>query len=250
MKRFLMRISYDGTFFNGWQTQKEGRTVQQTLEKALSDIAKRQIPVVGSGRTDAGVHALRQYAHFDFPVQMTPTQIVSATRSKLPPDISVTNIFPVKNEFHARYDAFQRKYLYFITKNLSPFNRFYRTSFPAKFISVSAIDECCRYFIGKHDFTSFAKFNPDIKTTVCQIRKFHLSETKEDFIFEITADRFLHNMVRRIIGTVLNISRTDTRPDVIPELITAENPQHKLISTAPPQGLFLAEVKYPKHLFV
>jgi len=244
-----MRISYDGTFFNGWQSQKKGRTVQQILEKALSEIAKQPITVIGSGRTDAGVHAFRQYAHFDFPVQMTPNQIVLALRAKLPQDVSVSRIFPVKDDFHARYNAVQRKYIYFITTNPTPFTRFYRTYFPKTFISLNKIRTTVSYFTGKHDFTSFSKFNPDIKTTICEISDFQVTEKQDDIIFEISANRFLHNMVRRIIGTIVNISRTNTNPDIVSQLIEMKNPQHKLISTAPPQGLFLAEVKYPKNSF-
>ena len=250
MKRFLMRISYDGTFFNGWQSQKNGRTVQQEIEKALSEIAKQPIGIIGSGRTDAGVHALRQYAHFDFPVQMTSKQITSAIRSKLPPDISVTDIFPVTNDFHARYNAIQRKYLYFVTTNLTPFNRFYRTYFPKTFISITKIHKCLPYFRGNHDFTSFSKFNPDIKNNLCEIYHFSCMKKKDDIIFEISANRFLHNMVRRIVGTIINISRTDTNPEIIPMLFEMKRPQHKLISTSPSQGLFLADVNYPPELFL
>ena len=244
MKRYLMTISYDGTNFCGWQSQKNERTVQQTIETALAIIAKEPVPIVGSGRTDAGVHALKQFAHFDFPIKMTPEQILLALNSKLPEDIRTIKIIQVNDDFSARYDAIQRKYIYLIAKERTPFNRFYKSFFPRIKIVPEKIENCLSYFEGKHDFTSFSKFNPDITSQICYVQSFIFKEKKDDFIFEIDANRFLHHMVRRIIGTILNISNSEQKPEIIIELFNLKNPENKLIATAPPEGLYLADVIY------
>jgi len=244
MKRYLMTISYDGTNFCGWQSQKNGRTVQQTIENALAIIAKEPVPIVGSGRTDAGVHALKQFAHFNFSIQMTSEQILLALNSKLPDDIRTTKIIQVKDDFSARYDAIQRKYIYLIAKERTPFNRFYKSFFPRLKIVPGKIENCLSYFEGKHDFTSFSKFNPDITNQICDVQSFIFKERKDDFMFEICANRFLHHMVRRIIGAILNISNSEQKPEIIFELFNHKNPENKLIATAPPEGLYLADVIY------
>ena len=240
-----MRITYDGTNYYGWQIQKKGRTVQQTIEEALSEIAKRHITVIGSGRTDAGVHAFRQYAHFDFPTNMNSDQIQLALRTKLPLDISITKVQSVTPDFHARYDAVKRIYQYIITDRFSPFERLYSVFVPPKNLKEDLMKKCTDHFLGEHDFTSFCKQNPDIKNNVCNITSCTLIRKNEKYIFEISANRFLHNMVRRIIGTIVNISRTNTDPKIILTLFAKKDPSHKLISTFPAQGLFLWDVKYP-----
>ena len=245
MKRYLLQISYSGTNFCGWQTQKSGRTVQQTIEQALSEIAKKEIPVTASGRTDAGVHALNQYAHFDFPENMNEKQILKAISTKLPSDIIVNQVLAVKNDFHARFDAFERRYKYILTTKHSPFTFFGKVFYNPEFADDKTIDKSTKAFLGKHDFTSFCKYNPDVKSTFCDIKTFGFHRDNEDLIFEINADRFLHNMVRRLVGTVLNISRFKENPNIIAELIENKNPSHKLLTTFPAKGLYLADVLYP-----
>ncbi len=252
MKNFLIRISYDGTDFHGWQIQKEGRTIQQVLENALSKIAKIEIKTTSAGRTDAGVHALGQYANFHFPIQITTEQLQLALRANLPHDILVTQVSEVVNDFSARYDAISRTYRFILAKELTPFNRKYTSFIPKVKIKTEIIEKCLKYFIGKYDFTSFAKFNPDLNLNnyLCTIQKFEFEETDEDYRFVIRSNRFLHNMVRRIIGTIINISNTGTDPNVIEKLIADETPENKLITTAPPNGLYLIDVKYPNNKLI
>jgi len=245
MNNYLARISYDGTDFNGWQIQKVGRTVQQVLETALSKIAKVEIKITSAGRTDAGVHALGQYANFHFPILMTPKQIQLALRANLPCDVSVTQIVEVIDNFSARYDATSRTYRYILAKEFTPFNRKYKSFIPKVKIETEIVKECLKYFVGKHDFTSFAKFNKDLNNYFCNVLKFEFEETNTDYKFVIQANRFLHNMVRRIVGTIINISNTKTNPNIIEELIAAGTPENKLITTAPPNGLYLIDVEYP-----
>ena len=250
MKRYLLRISYDGTNFCGWQSQKNENTIQQTIEKALSEIAKTKIQITGAGRTDAGVHALRQYAHFDFPLKMSSEQILLAALSKLPPDIRIQKVFPVKNDFHARFDAFSRKYLYIITKERTPFNRFYKSYVPRKNISFDTLKKCIVYFEGRNDFTSFSKLNPDIPHNFCTIQKISWKKKEDDIVLEITANRFLHNMIRRIVGAMINISHANENPEIIKMLLENKDPNHKLISKTPPEGLYLSDVRYPQESFL
>ncbi|MDY6915443.1 MAG: tRNA pseudouridine(38-40) synthase TruA [Candidatus Cloacimonadota bacterium] len=248
MKRFLAKLSYDGTNFSGWQIQPNVRTVEETLEKALKIISKQTINVVGSGRTDAGVHALSQYAHFDFPISMKTHQIVAALNSNLPDDILIKNIYEVSHKFHSRYDAQKRSYLFLISKHRTPFNRFYQSYFPNKKLDFHKIEESAKFFLGKHDFTSFCKLNPKLNHHFCQIFNFDCKENENTVKLQITANRFLHNMVRRIVGTLVNISHEQVQAEIVIKLLKNRNPSHKLISTAPPQGLYLKNVEYSEFL--
>lgn len=250
MKNILIKISYDGTDFSGWQIQKEGRTVQQTLENALHRISKEEIKTISAGRTDAGVHAIGQYANFLFPIKMTPTQIKLALRSNLPLDISISHVYQVTNDFNARYNALSRTYKYVLTKKITPFNRRYKSFIPKMNLESERMNKCMDYFVGRHNFTSFAKFNPDMNNYFCNVLKFEMNETEKDFRFVIQANRFLHNMVRRIIGTIINVSNTKTDVEIIEKLLSAETPENKLISTAPPNGLYLLDVEYPKNMLI
>lgn len=244
-QHLLLKIAYDGTNFCGWQKQKNARTIQESIETALKEIAGKPISIIASGRTDSGVHAENQYAHFDFPTNMNPTQIRLALNSILTDEIIIKKVLRVKKEFHARYSAQKRIYRYIITTTKTPFNRFYKTFIPNKFINEKYINESLVKFKGKHNFSAFSKDNPQITNKMCEI--FTLSCIfGNDTTFTIEANRFLHHMVRRIIGTIMNISRTKTNPQIIEELFKQKSSQHKLITTFPPQGLYLQEILYDK----
>ena len=245
MKRFALRIAYDGTNYHGWQIQPNGITVQEVLENALSEIAKTKIKVNGSRRTDSGVHALNQIAHIEFPINMTCEKMVKAITQKLPNDIKILNVLEVEDNFNSRFDARERKYLYFISKEKNPFNSRFKTHFARKKIFSEAIPDYCKYFLGEHDFSAFSKPNPDVPNHICDIKMLNFNEREEDFYFEISANRFLHNMVRRIIGTIINLTNKDFPPEIIQELLKLKTPKQQYIITAPPTGLFLAKVTYP-----
>lgn len=248
--RYLAKISYNGRGFCGWQIQKNERTVQAELETALQKIAKAPISVVAAGRTDAGVHALGQQVHFDFQQKMEPQQILRAIQTNLPPDIKIENVMPVCSDFHARFDAVRRCYKYYITKTPTPFNRYYRAFFPGIDIDPFFFRACAEHLIGKHDFSSFAKFNPDIKSAVCNLQELSISLENDDIVLTFTADRFLHNMVRRIVGCQINLIRTAAPPDTMATLLAAKQPDSRMISTAPACGLYLFEVCYPEVFFI
>ncbi len=249
MRRIVLDLSFDGTNFNGWQIQKTGRTIQQVLENALSQMAKEKINITGSGRTDSGVHAIQQIAHFDYKGNMKPEQINLALHAILPDDIRVNKVIEVGNDFHARFDAFRRTYNYHIAKKRTPFNRLYKSWYPKIAFETDYLREACTYFLGEHDFSSFAKPNPDLKHYRCTLEKLELIETDDSYIFEISANRFLHNMVRRIVGCMLTLMHKRINPGKISEFLN--NPQHNqvLVPTAQPQGLFLVKVEYPENSF-
>ena len=246
MERFCLKIAYDGSGFSGWQIQPYQRTVQFVLQQALSEIAKTKITVIGSGRTDAEVHALAQYAHFDFPIRMTSDQIILALNSILPPDLRVIEIFKTPSDFHARFKAYQRSYRYIITRNRTPFNRLYKAYLPKFKISVPVLEDFLRVFIGEHDFSSFAKHNPEIQSNICNLINFKIRETDEDVSIELSANRFLHNMVRRLIGTSLNLINKKYKQNHLEIMLNKCNPAQSEIYTAPPQGLYLFKVLYPE----
>lgn len=246
MQRFLLRLAYDGSAFQGWQKQLKERTVQGVLERALEEIAKETVKTTGSSRTDTGVHALNQYVHFDFPVDMSPRQIKLALTRKLTKDIKIIAVYPVAEDFHARYDASGRAYRFIITKELTPFNRLYKSYFPRHRIVKERIRSCLPLLMGSNDFEYFSQRNTDINNTISNVSSTDFLEREEDFVFEITAHRFLHNMVRRIIGTMVKFSSTDEVYDIIKGLLAKESKYQHLVYTAPPQGLYLMEVLYPE----
>ncbi len=246
MIRYAITLSYDGTHFTGWQVQPESRTVQGTLEAAFTKMAKAPITVMGSGRTDSGVHALGQVAHFDLDMNMTPQQIMLALRTRLPHNIGIIDIRPVHEDFHARYKAFQRDYQYHIARERTPFNRLYCSTFARKKILPDKIAECLPHFLGSHDFASFCKPNPDITNTVCDMNRLDFEEEEGGWVFHLSADRFLHNMVRRIVGCIITITNRGLSPAIIDELFEIKRSDQLLTPTAPPQGLFLTKVHYPK----
>ncbi|MCD6180904.1 MAG: tRNA pseudouridine(38-40) synthase TruA [Candidatus Cloacimonetes bacterium] len=247
MQRYLLHISYDGTDFCGWQSQSDGRTVQQTIEKALSILAKQPITIFGSGRTDAGVHAIDQTAHVDFPIQMEPQQIIRGLRSHLPMDVCVHHIEPVSGDFHARYQAFRRTYRYRLCLEKTPFNNRFCSFMPHRRICPETIAAVLPYFEGTHDFTSFSKFNPKIASTVCQMYQCTMENLDNELQFTVSANRFLHHMVRRIVGTAVLIGHHKESPKIIETLFEQKDPRNKLIATAPPQGLYLLKVEYPQN---
>jgi len=243
MKRYAMKVAYDGSKFYGWQVQPQGITVQQCLQDVLSQIAKQSIVVIGAGRTDTGVHALGQVAHFDFPENMTTQQMLLAVNSRLPQSVQVLQVEQVAPDFHARYDAISRTYHYVITLAKTPFNVDYKAWLPRYKLDVVSMRACIPFFLGKHDFTSFAKPNPKVPNRVCEIKEMSI-ELAEDIIIKVTADRFLHNMVRRIVGAMIAVSHKGLPPDVIAEWILSKRHEQKNYITAPAGGLYLVEVGY------
>jgi tRNA pseudouridine38-40 synthase len=245
MPRYLIRICYDGTGFHGWQKQNGRRNVQDEMERVLTLITGSETRLTASGRTDAGVHALAQYAHFDSATSLTLKQMLLALRSKLPDDISVPEIWKVGDDFHARYQVMERTYLYLLARQRTPFNRHYTGWMRYREISVPRMVELASVLGGVHDFSSFSKDNPDIPNHVCDLQELKIEDKGETIEFHLRADRFLHNMVRRIVGTLVNFSRMGLDRNELDRLLREENPRQRLVITAPASGLYLTHVRYP-----
>lgn len=249
MKHYAMQIAYDGSKYLGWQKQVNPLTVQQTVESALEIIAKQSVALTGSGRTDTGVHATCQIAHFDFHQNMTTDQIRQAVRSKCPFSIDILKVWEVRDDFHARFMANQRTYQYVLAKTLTPFHREYRAFIPRYHINIPLIEKTMDLLIGTHDFTSFSRPNPEITNHICQIKHLSFTEYDDFYVLEISANRFLHNMVRRIVGALVSISHKNLPPDIILQWLDEKKHNQKNYFTAPPSGLYLMDVSYPEEFF-
>jgi len=245
MPRFLMKLMYDGTAFHGWQFQPGQRTVQNELEKALRHFGANPALVIASGRTDAGVHALEQYAHFDYAGSMNEEQLVLAFRSLLDEDVRVLRVWRVADDFHARFLACERCYKYLLAKGKNPFNRLYMGFLAHYRLDVDTMQELAPLLIGCHDFSSFSKDNPAVPNHVCTLKELTIQDRSDYLEFWFRADRFLHHMVRRIVGTLVNFSHLELPAEELQRILEDRNARQTLVITAPPQGLYLCGVKYP-----
>lgn len=246
--RYLIKIQYDGTNFIGWQKQAKGRSIQAVMERALAEFSDGEPAINGAGRTDAGVHALGQYAHFEYTGKMQEHQILKAFSRWLPNDIKVIEITPVSSALSARYQAYEREYLYILAKYPDPFWRNYSGYVPHLRANLQHMQAAAPYFIGKRDFSSFGRYNPEVPNPICELKELSICEDDFAFRFRLRADRFLHNMVRRIVGTLINISHFGLPPDTVSHLLVDKNPRQRLVFTVPASGLYLVNVKYPEEL--
>lgn len=248
MRRFI-RLSYDGSDFCGWQRQPSDPSVQQTLEEALSVILRTPIAVTGAGRTDTGVHARRMYAHFDFEGQLPdPRRLLNGLNRLVGHSISVEEIIEVHPEAHARFDAVARTYKYFVALEKSPF--LYRSSwFCPSDLNIAEMNEAAAILTSVDDFTSFAKLHSDAKTNICRVTKAHWDDWDNLYgvpgiVFTITADRFLRNMVRAVVGTLVDVGRGKISVPQFMEIIEKKN-RCAAGTSMPAGGLFLWDIKYP-----
>ena len=202
--RYFIELAYKGTNYHGWQYQPEANSVQETLNKALSVLLKTAIDVVGAGRTDTGVHAKQMYAHFDFEKEINTNQLVHKLNSFLPKDIVVYSIIKVSNEAHARFDATKRTYEYHIHtfKDVFENEGSWLHQLP---IDIDKMNEACQILFKHNDFECFSKTNTDVRTFNCVVFEANWKQIGSKVVFTIAADRFLRNMVRAIVGTMINI---------------------------------------------
>ena len=242
MPRYKIIVEYDGTDFVGWQIQPEGRTVQGEIEKALLEFGEGGIDITGAGRTDTGVHALGQVAHFDLKNDIELYKLLPALNAKTPEDIIIKNIEITNPDFHARYDASWRKYLYILAKSPSAIGRRFSWLPPFEY-KLDVLQSVANDILGEHDFSGFCKLKSQRENTVCNVMLSAWTENQQQVVFEIMADRFLHSMVRLLVGTMLDIARGRFEPDAILEILKSGDVT-KAGTSAPPQGLFLAEVGY------
>jgi tRNA pseudouridine38-40 synthase len=249
MQRYFIYLAYDGTNYHGWQIQPNGISVQECLTKALSTILRKEIQVVGAGRTDAGVHASLMVAHFDYDGEpLDIVQVAEKLNHILPQDISVYQVRKVKPGAHARFDATARTYNYYVTTRKYAFNRQYRYRVWGE-LDIELMNQAAATLLEYSDFTSFSKRHTDVKTNNCKIT--HAGWTQKDqatWVFTIRADRFLRNMVRAIVGTLLEVGRGKLAVDGFRRVIEQKD-RRKAGTSVPGQALFLTDVEYPEEIF-
>ncbi len=249
MQRYFILFSYDGAAYHGWQVQPNARTVQQMLEEALTTLLRTPMTVVGAGRTDAGVNAASMVAHVDLPDNTDTVQLKYKLNRILPPDIAVSDILPVKRDAHARFDALSRRYCYYVSTAKSPFSRRYAYRLTGS-VDFEAMNRAAALLPKYTDFTSFSKLHTDVKTNNCRIVQAQWRRLDENhWVFEIEADRFLRNMVRAIVGTLLMVGRGKMTLDGFRRVIEQKE-RCAAGDSAAAEALFLAEVKYPKEIYL
>lgn len=243
MTRYFFEISYNGAPYFGWQQQVGQVSVQEVIQKDLQKLfQKEEIEIVGCGRTDKGVHAHNYFFHCDFTYEIDAENLVYKLNKMLPESISISSIFLVNSDLHARFSATKRTYRYFIHQQKNPFLSEFSTYFPHT-VDLECMNIACKYLIGKQDFSSFAKVHTDVKTHICSVYKAHWFEHGNQLVFEISADRFLRNMVRAIVGTMLDIGTKKLMPEKLPEIIAQQN-RSAASKSVSPNGLFLWKVEY------
>lgn len=249
MNRYFIYLGYNGKNFCGWQVQPNGITVQQCIEEALATILRKPVPIVGAGRTDAGVHARLMVAHFDWeePV-FDPAFLAEKLNRLLPKDIAIYRIVPVRPDAHARFDATSRTYKYYVTLQKDPFNyeQVYRMSGKLDF---EAMNAACPVLFDYIDFTSFSKLHTDVKTNNCRIMQAGWKQDGNVWVFTVQADRFLRNMVRAIVGTLLEVGRGKLSVDGFRQVIERKD-RGEAGTSAPGHALYLVDVTYPEDLFI
>ena len=245
-KNFKLTIQYDGTDYCGWQIQKNATTVQGVIKKALEDIVKiNSVNVVGSGRTDSGVHSIGQVCSVKLKTNMTDVQVLRALNSKLPNNIRVTLSEIVDDNFNARFSAIDREYIYKIKKEESPFDYKYFWNYPYDY-DINILNDCAEIVSQQNDFYNFCKPSPDIKNYKCTINYSKWIIKNNTLIYQINANRFLHHMVRYLVGTMVQISRGLYPKDKFSSLLH-EPRKNVQIHRAPANGLILLKVEYEKY---
>lgn len=245
MYRYFCNIAYNGTEYCGWQIQPNGISVQETLNKYFSIILREEIELTGAGRTDAGVHAKGMIAHFDVtqPIPDIP-KFINNINNFLPWSIAINDIYMVKYSAHARFSATARKYEYHIIQHKSPFLSNTACKF-TKPLNIELMNEACKTMMLYSDFTSFSKVHTDVKTHICKIMEAKWEEKDDEIIFTIKANRFLRNMVRAIVGTMLEVGTEKITISQLKKIIESKN-RCNAGHSVPASGLYFIEASYPE----
>lgn len=242
--RYFIEFSYVGKQYHGWQNQPNAISVQQVLENALSKLLRQTVALVGAGRTDAGVHAKQMFAHFDFEPMADTDDIVYRLNAFLPYDIAVQSIFEVEAGAHARFDAVERAYEYWVVQKKNPF--YAESAHYVKHpLDVKKMNKAAAQLLEYDDFECFSKSNTDVKTYLCNIKKAEWIEHNGVLVFTIVADRFLRNMVRAIVGTLLDVGTGKNSVEDVNTIIKSGD-RSNAGPSVPAKGLYLTQVLYPK----
>lgn len=240
--RYFIKLAYNGTNYHGWQCQPNAVSVQETLNKAFSVVLNSEINLMGAGRTDTGVHAKEMYAHFDFETAFDYQNLVHKLNSYLPKDIVVYNITPVLNEAHARFDATKRTYEYHIHPFKDAFLQNQSWYFHQN-LDLDLMNEASKLLFNHTDFQCFSKVNTDVNTFDCTIFEAHWTQRNKKIIFTISANRFLRNMVRAIVGTLVYVGLHKITIEDFNEIIKSKN-RDKAGFSVPAHGLYLTKIDY------
>lgn len=244
--RYFLEIAYKGTAYHGWQVQKNAVSVQAILHEKMEILLQEPILVTGAGRTDTGVHARQMFAHFDtdkLGTQIPEEKFIYSLNSLLPRDIAIKNITKVAKNAHARFDATERSYEYHIHFSKDPFLQEFSYYLHEK-PDFKKMNLACQFLLGEQDFSCFSKSRTQVFTHICTIKKAEWIEKDDRFLFKITANRFLRNMVRAIVGTCLDIGLSDNSPHHMMDVINSKS-RNQAGFSVPPHGLYLTQVKYP-----
>lgn len=241
--RFFIEFSYNGSNYHGWQRQPSQTSVQERFEDCISKILSSNISLTSAGRTDTGVHAKKMFAHFDYDKEFNFLKTIHQLNSFLPNDISVRNIFRVNEDDHARFSALSRTYSYVLINRKDPFMQ-KRAYLLKNKLDIKKMNEACKYLLSNDDFKSFSKSKTDVKTYICDIQEASWTQVDDDtFIFKIKANRFLRNMVRAIVGTLIEVGRNIITIDEFNDVILSKN-RAKAGYSVPAHGLYLTDVEY------
>jgi tRNA pseudouridine38-40 synthase len=241
-QRYFIELAYDGTKYHGWQVQQNALSVQELLNKALSTLLRQSIETIGCGRTDTGVHAKEYFAHFDAPQSSEGAVNLRGLNALLPHDIAIKRIVPVHADAHARFDATLRSYEYHIHFEKNPFLNGYSWLLRDR-PNLELMNKAATIIMDYIDFSCFSKSNTQVKTNNCKIAKAVWEQTENGIVFKISADRFLRNMVRAIVGTLLLVGKGEMQPEEIRDIIESKNRSNAGMSV-PACGLYLTGVKY------
>lgn len=271
MSRYFIKLAYNGATFHGWQSQPNAVSVQETIERALSTVFRREMKITGAGRTDTGVNARVMYAHFDLPQANGNAGIEAGMETKVESktdvldcgrlavslnrmcgrDITIEGVFGVPDGAHARFDAISRTYKYFVTFEESPFLKSFSWHSPG-ILDAEVMNSAAELLLGTHDFTSFAKLHSDAKTNLCTVTEAIWTPYENQYrvpglVFTVTADRFLRNMVRALVGTLTDVGRGKRTIEDFKNVIDKRD-RCAAGTSMPPQALFLWDIKYPQNI--
>tara|TARA_R110002020_G_scaffold85914_6_gene211953 strand:- start:119789 stop:120541 length:753 start_codon:yes stop_codon:yes gene_type:complete len=249
--RYFIEIAYNGSNYHGWQRQPQSSSVQQMLEKAISTILRAPISITGAGRTDTGVHAKQLFAHVDLDENWDASdceQFKYKLNRFLPADIAILNILPVKMDAHARFDAVSRSYEYIINVEKNPFTTGQAYYFQHR-LDIDAMNEAANFLVGSKDFKCFSKTNTDVNNYICAVTEAYWEQRGSQLIFRVSANRFLRNMVRAIVGTLLEIGKGKQGVAHMQDVLASRD-RGVAGTSAPAHGLYLVSVKYPEEIFI
>ena len=247
-QRYFIKLAFDGSLYHGWQQQQNAPSIEHKINETLNTILRQDVKITGCGRTDTGVHAKEFYAHFDTEYLIEDEEMVLyKLNSLLPNDIVINKLFKVKPVTHARFSATKRTYQYFINSKHSPFDKNYEYFFNRN-LDIELMNEACSLLKGNKDFSCFSKTHTQVNNYLCTIHEAHWETQDGRHVFTITANRFLRNMVRAIVGTMLDVGLHKIDLNEFKNIIEKGSRSDAGMSV-PAQGLFLTKVEYPEDIF-